>query len=45
MAGVASFYSGWWSYYTVHIGTILAYIAGGLGITAGVIGIMEKRKA
>ncbi|MFX0003119.1 MAG: hypothetical protein ACFE9C_00175 [Candidatus Hodarchaeota archaeon] len=45
MAGVASFYSGWWTFYSVHVGTILAYIAGGLGITAGVIGIMEKRKS
>jgi hypothetical protein len=44
MAGVAAFYPGWWTAYTVHIGTILAYIAGGLGIAAGVIGIMEKRK-
>ena len=44
MAGVAAFYPGWWTAYTVHIGTILPYISGGLGLTAGVIGIMEKRK-
>ncbi len=44
MAGTAAIYPVWWLYYTVHIGAILAYIAGGLGIAAGVIGIMEKRK-
>ncbi|MFX0023978.1 MAG: hypothetical protein ACFE9S_16750 [Candidatus Hermodarchaeota archaeon] len=44
MAGVEAFYPGWWMGYTVHIGTILAYIAGGLGLAAGIIGIMEKRK-
>jgi hypothetical protein len=44
MAGVAAFYPGWWTGYTVHIGTILPYIGGGLGLTAGIIGIMESRK-
>ena len=44
LAGTESLYSGWWSYYIVHVGTILAFIAGGLGISAGVISIMENRK-
>ncbi len=44
MAGVAGFYSGWWLYYTVHVGTILAFVGGGLGLAAGIIGIMESRK-
>jgi hypothetical protein len=44
MAGVAAFYPGWWFAYTVHVGTILAFIGGGLGLAAGIIGIMETRK-
>ncbi len=44
MAGTTALYSSFWMYYFVHIGGILAYIAGGLGIAAGVIGIIEKRK-
>lgn len=44
MAGTAAIYPVWWIYYFVHIGTILAYIGGALGLAAGVIGIMEKRK-
>ena len=44
MAGTAAFYPSWWIAYFVHIGTILAYIGGGLGLAAGVIGIIEKRK-
>lgn len=44
MAGTAASYPYFWIAYSVHIGAILAYIAGGLGLTAGIIGIMESRK-
>ncbi|MFX1388627.1 MAG: hypothetical protein ACFE9Z_01020 [Promethearchaeota archaeon] len=45
MVGVAVEYEGWWSYYTVSAGSILPFIAGGLGIAAGVFGLMQGRKA
>lgn len=44
MAGAAGVYGGFWMIYYVHVGSILPFIAGGLGIAAGVIGMMEKRK-
>ena len=45
VAGAAGVYGGFWTIYYVHVATILPFIAGGLGIAAGVIGMMEKRKA
>jgi hypothetical protein len=44
MAGTAAFYPYFWIGYSVHISAILAYIGGGLGLAAGIIGIMENRK-
>jgi hypothetical protein len=44
VAGAAGVFGGFWTIYYVHVATILPFIAGGLGIAAGVIGIMEKRK-
>ncbi|MFX1568979.1 MAG: hypothetical protein ACFFCV_11510 [Promethearchaeota archaeon] len=34
----------YWVYFNVHIGAILAYIAGALGVAAGIIGIVGKHK-
>jgi hypothetical protein len=44
LAGVEAEYPGWWNAYTINVAGILPFIAGGLGIFAGVMGIMEQRK-
>jgi hypothetical protein len=44
MVGTAVIDPLFWVYYSVHIGGILAYIAGGLGLAAGITAIMAKRK-
>ncbi|MFX1388628.1 MAG: hypothetical protein ACFE9Z_01025 [Promethearchaeota archaeon] len=44
IAGIAVEYSGWWSYYSVNAASILPFISGGLGIFAGVMGILKGRK-
>jgi hypothetical protein len=42
-AGVESEYSGFFDYYEVNVALILPFIAGALGILAGIMGFMEKR--
>lgn len=44
IAGVAAEYSGWWTVYTINVASIFPFIAGGLGLVAGIMGLMEKRK-
>jgi hypothetical protein len=44
IAGAAGVYGNFWAYYYINIGGIFPFIAGGLGIAAGIICIMEERK-
>jgi hypothetical protein len=44
IAGVEAKYPGWWGAYTINVAGILPFIFGGLGLCAGVLGIMERRK-
>lgn len=43
-AGVEAEYPGYFEYYQVNAGLIIPFIAGALGIFAGIMGIMEKRE-
>jgi hypothetical protein len=40
----ATIYNGFWLSYHIHITGIIPFIAGSLGITAGIIGLMGERK-
>ncbi|MFX1388626.1 MAG: hypothetical protein ACFE9Z_01015 [Promethearchaeota archaeon] len=44
IAGVAVEYPAWWMVYTINVAGIFPFIAGGLGIAAGILGLILGRK-